>query len=161
MGPPLVAIYLMSDVGSIFGGWLSSALLRKGWSVNRARKTAMIGCASLVAPIVFAANARSTWTAVVLIGLAAAGHLGFAGNLFTLTSDLFPEKAVGSVVGFGGMFGAVGGILLAQTAGRVLQATGSYYTLFAAAPVAYLLAVGVVHGLLPHLEPLPESELPT
>jgi ACS family hexuronate transporter-like MFS transporter len=161
MGPPLVAIYLMSDVGSIFGGWLSSTLLRRGWSVNRARKTAMIVCASLVVPIVFAANAQSTWTAVVLIGLAAAGHLGFTGNLFTLTSDVFPEKTVGSVVGFGGMFGAVGGILLAQTAGRVLQATGSYYTLFVAAPAAYLVAIAVVHGLLPRLEPLPASALTT
>jgi ACS family hexuronate transporter-like MFS transporter len=153
MGPPLVTIYVMADIGSVLGGWLSSTFLRSGWSVNRARKFSMILCASFVAPIVFAASAHSTGVAVVLIGLAAAGHQGFAANLFTLTSDLFPEKAVASVCGFGGMFGAIGGILIALVVGLVLQATGSYYTLFIAAPTAYVLAIGVVHILSPQLEP--------
>ena len=152
MGPSLVAIYLMSDLGSIGGGWLSSALLRRGRSVNHARKVAMMVCALAVVPIVFAAGARSTWVAVVLIGLAAAGHLGFASNLFAVTADLFPENAVGSAVGFGGMFGAAGGILLAQAAGRILQGTGSYYALFVGAPIAYVLAILVLHALSPRLE---------
>jgi ACS family hexuronate transporter-like MFS transporter len=150
----------MADVGSVFGGWLSSALLRGGWSLNRARKGAIILCAALVAPIVFAAGARSTWAAVVLIGLAAAGHQGFTANLFTLTSDLFPEKAVASVCGFGGMFGAIGGILIALVVGLVLQATGSYTMLFVAAPTAYLLAIVVVHLLSPRLDPLQAAQLP-
>ena len=152
MGPPLVAIYLMSDVGSIVGGWLSSALLRRGWTVNRARKLSMMVCALAVVPIVFAAHARSTWEAVLFIGMAAAGHLGFAGNLFAVAADLFPESAVGSAVGIGGMFGAAGGILLAQTAGRVLQLTGSYYALFAGAPIAYVFAIFLLHVLSPRLE---------
>jgi ACS family hexuronate transporter-like MFS transporter len=161
MGAPIVTIYLMSDVGSIFGGWLSSRLIKSGVSVNAARKTAMLACASLVAPLVFAANVDSVWVAAVLVGLATAGHQGFSANLFTLTSDLFPEKAVGSVVGLGGMAGAIGGIFIAQVAGRVLQATGSYYVLFLAAPSAYLVAIALIHTLSPRLEPVDASEIPT
>ncbi len=159
IGIPLVTIYLISDFGSIFGGWLSSSFIRGGWSINRARKTAMIICACLVAPIVFAARAESTWTAVLLISLATAGHQGFSANLFTLSSDLFPTKAVGSVAGLGGTAGAVGGIFIAQAAGSVLQAMGpnGYYVLFLTPPVAYLLAIGVVQVLSPRLEPIPSD----
>jgi ACS family hexuronate transporter-like MFS transporter len=106
-----------------------------------------------------ASSVDSPWTAVTLIGLAGAGQAGFSSNLFTLTSDLFPEKVVGSVVGFGGMFGAIGGILMAQTAGRVVHATGSYGALFLAVPLAYLFAIGMIHLLSPRLEPLKVSDL--
>jgi ACS family hexuronate transporter-like MFS transporter len=160
LGPPLVTIYLMSDVGSIAGGWLSSRLIRMGWTVNAARKGAMVACALCVVPIVFAAQAESVWTAAILVGLATAGHQGFSANLFTLPSDLFPEKAVGSVVGLGGMAGAIGGIFVAQVAGRVLEATGSYYVLFLAAPTAYLLALAMIQSLSPRLEPVESVDLP-
>ena len=161
IGPPLVAIYLISDVGSVFGGWLSSTFIRRGWSINRARKTAMIVCACLVAPIVFAAEAKSTWTAVILIGMATAGHQGFSANLFTLTSDLFPTKAVGSVVGFGGMGGAIGGIFIAQAAGTILQAMGAsgYYILLLLPPIAYTLAIIIIHVLSPRLEPIRPEDI--
>ena len=149
----------MSGVGSVAGGWLSSRLIQLGWTVNAARKVSMFTFASLVAPIIFASNVESPWTAAILIGLATAGHQGFSANLFTLTSDLFPQRAVGSVVGIGGMAGAVSGMLLAELVGRVLQSTGSYYFLFLAPPVAYLLAIGIIHLFLPRLEPLTESEL--
>jgi ACS family hexuronate transporter-like MFS transporter len=160
LGLPLVVIYLMSDVGSIAGGWLSSAMIRRGSSVNVARKLSMAVCALSVVPLVFAANAESVWTGAILIGLATAGHQGFSANLFTLPSDLFPEKAVGSVVGIGGMAGAIGGIFVAQVAGRVLEATGSYYVLFLAAPTAYLVALVVIQTLSPQLEPVSVSDLP-
>ncbi|WP_394831572.1 MFS transporter [Pendulispora rubella] len=163
IGLPLVTIYLISDVGSIFGGWLSSTFIRRGWTINRSRKVAMILCACLVPPIVFAANVGSTWTAVLLIGLATAGHQGFSANLFTLTSDLFPTKAVGSVVGFGGMGGAIGGIFIAQLAGTVLQAMGpsGYYVLLLLPPMAYTLAIVSIHLLSPRLEPIRSEELPS
>jgi ACS family hexuronate transporter-like MFS transporter len=161
IGAPLVTIYLMSDLGSIAGGWLSSRLIRAGLSVNWARKASMIACALCVAPIVFAAGAESVWTATILIGLATAGHQGFSANLFTLPSDLFPEKAVGSVVGMGGMAGAIGGIFVAQAAGRVLEATGSYYVLFLAAPAAYFLALGTIQTLTPLLKPVEAADLPS
>ena len=99
MGLPLVIVYLAADVGSVFGGWFSSALIKRGWSVNKARKTAMLVCAIAVVPIMFASRAENLWTAVALVGLATAAHQGWSANLFTLTSDMFPRRAVGSVVG--------------------------------------------------------------
>jgi ACS family hexuronate transporter-like MFS transporter len=153
IGLPLVVIYLVADVGSIGGGWVSSALLKRGWSVNAARKTAMLGCALSVVPIIFAARASHLWVAVGLVSLAAAAHQGWSANLFTVASDLFPKQAVGSVVGLGGMAGAVGGMLIALVVGEILQRTGSYVPIFLIAGGAYLLALLVVHVLTPRLEP--------
>ncbi len=154
LGPPLVVIYLMTDVGSVGGGWLSSALLRRGWSLNRARKSALALCALCVVPIFFASRVEGLWPAVLLIGLAASAHQGFSANLFTLVSDTVPAAAVSSVVGIGGMAGAIGGMFVAQAVGHLLEWTGSYDVPFACASVAYLVALLVIHGLLPRLEPL-------
>ena len=154
IGLPLVTVYLISDVGSIGGGWISSTLLHRGASVNLARKVAMLICACIVVPIVFAYHAQSMWVAVVLIGMAAAGHQGFSANLFTMTSDLFPAQAVASVVGIGGMAGAVGGMFIATLVGYILQRSGSYRIPFLIAGSSYLLAVGVIHLLTPHLQPV-------
>jgi MFS transporter, ACS family, hexuronate transporter len=153
VGPPLVAIYLIADVGSIGGGWLSSALIKRGWSVNAGRKTAMLACALAVIPMVFASGAKDLWVAVTLIGVAAAAHQGWSANLFTLTSDMFPRQAVGSVVGFGGMMGAVGGMLIAKLTGYILDASGSYVPVFLMAAFAYVVALAVIHVLVPRLEP--------
>jgi ACS family hexuronate transporter-like MFS transporter len=153
MGPPLVAIYLIADIGSIGGGWLSSRLIKRGWSVNAGRKTAMLACALSVLPMVFASGAKDLWVAVALISLAAAAHQGWSANLFTLVSDMFPKQAIGSVVGFGGMAGAVGGMLIAKLTGYILNATGSYVPVFLIAAFAYVVALGVIHLLVPRLEP--------
>ncbi len=153
LGPPLVAIFLMADVGSIAGGWLAGRFLARGWSVNRARKSAMLVCALAVVPIVFAVRADDLWVAVGLIGLATAAHQGWSANVFTLTSDMFPRHAVASVVGIGGLGGAVGGMLIATFTGFLLEATGSYVPVFMMAGSAYLLALAVVHVLAPRLEP--------
>ena len=154
VGPPLVAIYLIADVGSIGGGWLSSRLIKRGWSVNAGRKTAMLVCALAVrADGVRVASATDLWVAVALIGLAAAAHQGWSANLFTLVSDMFPRQAVGSVVGLGGMAGAVGGMLIAKLTGYILEATGSYVPVFLIAASAYLIALGLIHLLVPKLEP--------
>jgi ACS family hexuronate transporter-like MFS transporter len=152
VGPPLVAIYLIADVGSIGGGWLSSWLLKRGWTVNAARKTAMLVCASAVLPIVFAPHVKELWTAVAIVGLAAAAHQGWSANLFTLVSDTFPRRAVGSVVGFGGMAGAVGGMLVAKATGYLLEWTNSYAPVFFIAGSAYFIALGVIHVLMPKIE---------
>jgi len=153
VGPPLVAIYLIADIGSIGGGWLSSALLKRGATTNRARKTAMLVCALLVTPIVFASQVKSLWSAVILVGIAAAAHQGWSANIFTLVSDMFPRRAVGSVTGIGGMAGAVGGMLIALVTGEILQRTGSYVPIFWVAGCTYLLALLVIHLLVPNLEP--------
>jgi ACS family hexuronate transporter-like MFS transporter len=154
VGPPLVAIYLIADVGSIGGGWLSSALLKRGWSANAGRKTAMFVCAVAVLPMVFASGASSLWIAVGLVGLAAAAHQGWSANLFTLTTDMFPRQAIGSVVGLGGFAGAVGGMLIAKITGYILEASGSYVPIFFMAAFAYLTALLVIHLLVPKLEPV-------
>jgi MFS transporter, ACS family, aldohexuronate transporter len=154
LGPPLVAIYVMADVGSIAGGWFSSALIRRGWPVYRARKTAMLTCALLVVPIVFAATASSLWVAVGLIGLAAASHQGFSANLLTFPSDMFPRRTVASVAGIGGFGGAVGGMGIATFTGYLLEWTHSYMPVFMLAATAYLVALFVIQILLPRLEPL-------
>lgn len=150
---PLITIYLLADVGSVGGGWISSALIRRGWSVNHGRKTAMLLCAVAVVPVVFAARASSVTMAVLLIGLAAAAHQGWSANIFTLVSDMFPKRAVASVVGFGGMFGAIGGMVIAKFVGYVLEWTGSYVPIFIMAGSAYLIALLVIHLLVPKMTP--------
>lgn len=154
VGPPLVAIYLISDVGSIAGGWFSSSLIKRGWTVNAARKTAMLAAAIAVVPMVFAAQATSLFVAVALIGLAAAAHQAWSCNLYTLVSDTFPRQAVGSVIGFGGMMGAIGGMLIAKVTGALLEWTGSYVPVFLLAGSTYLVALAIVHLLVPRLTPV-------
>jgi ACS family hexuronate transporter-like MFS transporter len=161
MGLPLVAIYLIADVGSIGGGWLSSRLIKSGWSVNAARKSTMLLCALLVTPIVFASQVSGVWSAVAIIGLAAAAHQGFSANIFTLVSDMFPKQAVGSVVGFGGMAGAIGGMLIAKIVGYALQWTGSYFVPFAIAAGAYLVSMAVIQVLAPRLDPPKDFATPS
>jgi ACS family hexuronate transporter-like MFS transporter len=166
IGPPMITVFLMADVGSIAGGWLSSRLMRAGWSANAARKTAMLVCALCVVPVVAAPllagrwvildryPMEGMWIAVLLIGLASAAHQGFSANLFTLTSDMFPRSAVGSVVGIGGFAGAMGGFLMNLTAGYLKQQTGNYVAMFSAAASAYLVALLIMHILVPRLEPI-------
>jgi ACS family hexuronate transporter-like MFS transporter len=154
VGPPLVAIFLAADAGSIAGGWLSSRLIARGWSVNAARKTTMLTCALLVLPIGLAARTADLWTAVALVALAAAARQGWSSNLFTLTSDMFPRQAVASVVGLGGMMGAISGMLIAGVIAAILQMTGSYVPIFAIASGAYLVALACVHLLAPQLDPV-------
>lgn len=153
-GPPLVAVYLLADVGSVGGGWLSSRLISGGWSVNRGRKTTMLICALCVTPISVAIYAQDLLVAVGVIGLAAAAHQGWSANLFTLVSDVFPRRAVATVVGFGAAGGAIGGMFIAKFAGWTLETTGSYLPLLAFASVAYLVALGVIHLLTPRLTPV-------
>lgn len=153
LGPPLIVIYLVADVGSIGGGWLSSRLIKKGWTVNAARKTTMLICALAVTPIVFASEVSNLWAAVGLISLAAAAHQGWSANIFTTASDMFPRRAVGSVVGIGGTAGSIGGIFIASATGHILQLTGSYHVVFVLAGIAYLIALAVIHMLAPKLEP--------
>jgi ACS family hexuronate transporter-like MFS transporter len=144
IGLPLVVIYAMTTIGSIGGGWISSALLRAGWSVNGARKTAMLICACCVLPIAFVSQVDNLWGAVAIVGLAAAAHQGWSANLFTTASDLFPKRALGAVVGIGGMAGVIG---------QVLQRTGHYWVLFAIGASAYLIAFAIMHLLTPRMQP--------
>lgn len=154
LGLPLIVIYVIADVGSIGGGWLSSSLIKRGRSVNRGRKTAMFVCALAVVPVVIASITTNLWVAVLLISLAAAAHQGWSANLFTTVSDMFPRQAVGSVVGIGGMAGSIGGMLIASAVGLILQYTNnSYFSIFVIAASAYLIALLIIQLLAPRLEP--------
>ncbi len=152
IGLPLVAVYLAASIGSIGGGWISSMLMANGQTVNFSRKTAMLICALCVVPMFFAAQASSLWVAVGLISLAAAAHQGWSANLFTTVSDMFPKQAVGSVVGIGGMAGAVGGMFIAKLVGYILDATGSYVPIFIIAGSAYLAALLLFHLIIPKMQ---------
>ena len=151
-GLPIAVIYIIADVGSVGGGWISSWLIKRGWTINKSRKTAMLVCALAVVPIVLASVTSSLWLGVILIGIAAAAHQGWSANLFTLTSDTFPKQAVGSVVGIGGMFGAIGGMVIAPLVGYILAKSNSYVPIFIIAASAYLVALLVIHLLAPKLE---------
>jgi ACS family hexuronate transporter-like MFS transporter len=154
LGLPLVVVYQASTIGSIGGGWISSTLLKRGWKLNSARKTAMLICAVAVTSVIFVARTGGNmWLAVALVSVAAAGHQGWSANLFTLASDMFPRGAVGSVVGFGGMGGAIGGMLVAPAVGYWLDwSHGAYGPLFVVAGSMYLLALGLIHLLVPKLK---------
>jgi MFS transporter, ACS family, hexuronate transporter len=160
-GPPLVVVYLVSDLGSVAGGWLSSRLIRGGASVNRARKSTMLLASVLVMPVTLAMYADGLWLAVAILGLATAGHQAFSANLYTFPSDVFPKRAVASVVGIGGTAGAIGGMLMAKYAGWVLDKLGSYTPIFVVAGAAYLLALAAIQLLSPRMSlvRLPESEV--
>jgi ACS family hexuronate transporter-like MFS transporter len=158
MGAPLIAIYLMADVGSIGGGWLSSRLIKQGWSVNKSRKTALLVCAICVVPVFWASKVSNLWLATFIVGLAASAHQGFSANLFTLVSDTAPKQVVSSLVGLGGMAGAIGGMFIAKLAGYILQWTGEYKILFAIASCVYLVNLLIIHVLNPKHERMIFSE---
>lgn len=151
-GPPLVVIYLVSDLGSIAGGWMSSKLIHRGWSINAARKTTMLICAVAVTPIFFAQYVDDLWTAVAIISLATAAHQAWSANLYTLPGDTFPRKAVGSVIGIGGTAGAIGGMLFALYIGQILERIGSYELIFIVAGSVYLIALTLIHLLMPRMD---------
>ena len=148
---PLMAIYAFTCVGSIGGGWLSSFLLGRGWSLNAARKTALLVCALCVLPVLYAPYVGNMWVVTGLVALACAAHQGFSANMLTMPSDLFPKSAIGSVVGIGSMCGAVVGCVLFISAGYISRI--SYTPLFVYAGSGYLVALALIHVLSPKLEP--------
>jgi ACS family hexuronate transporter-like MFS transporter len=150
--PPFVA-----SLGSMAGGWLSGFWMKRGWTLNRARKSAMVIMAFLMPTGIAAVLAPKAWVALALIAVAMAAHQGWSANVFTLASDTFPKQDVGSVVGLGGAAGAVGGMIIAPVAGYILQYTHSYIPLFIIAGVMHPLAMGLVQLLIPKVKPVAEK----
>src|SRR3989475_1208434 len=158
---PLIVVYVVADVGSIGGGWLSSALIKRGWTVNRARKTTMLAMALLIVPTALAPLAGSMWTAVLVVSVAAAAHQGWSANVYTLASDMFPRGAVASVVGIAGFAGAMGGVVFQRVTGRILDATGhNYAPMFLVCGLAYVSAWTIIHLLVPTLQPALSATAP-
>ena len=148
----IMMIYAVASVGSIAGGWLAGHFMKKGWTTNKARKITMLICAVAVFPVFYAAFTTDKWVAAILMTLAASAHQAWSANAFSLAGDMFPKRVVGSVTGLGGMFGAAGGIVLFLITGKVLKATGNYIPVFIMASVGYLLALAIIHLLVPKLE---------
>lgn len=161
MGLPFLVIYLIADSGSIFGGWLSGAFMKKGWSVNKARKLTLLSCALIILPVCYVAITDNKWLAIFLIGLGAAGHQAWSANIFTLASDVFPKKATASVVGIGGMVGAAAGIVSNLILGSVLDEANNtgFFWAFLVAGSLYAIILGLVHLLMPGMTPVSMEEL--
>jgi MFS transporter, ACS family, hexuronate transporter len=152
LGPPLIVVYVISMIGSVFGGWLPKGFVGLGMQLKTARIAAMLTCACLVVPIAFAGGLHSIWMAVALLSVATSAHQGWSANIFTTVSDMFPAEYVGTVVSFGQVGGALGGAIFAQVAGHVLQLTHSYVPLFLFSGFAYLVALGLLRTLAPGLK---------
>jgi MFS transporter, ACS family, hexuronate transporter len=150
---PLIIIYTVSGTGGIFGGWLSSHLIKRGKSIDYARKTIILFCAFMVFPVIAASSTENIWIATGLIAIAAAGHTGFAANIFTVVSDIFPKNTVGTVVGMSGFAGAIGGTLAASFVGLILEFTHSYFLIFMFASSMYFLAWGILKIMIPQIQP--------
>lgn len=153
IGLPFFTIYLASWGLGIFLGWLSSKFMKMGFSLNQGRKFSLLACALFAVPVAFVPHTTNMWLAVGLIALAAGGHCGWSANVFSLMSDIFPKKAVGTVAGFGGFAGAVGGAIVAFSVGKILQNIGTdgYAIPFAVAGSGYLIALLLVHLLVPKI----------
>jgi len=148
----IMMIYAIASVGSIAGGWLAGRFMKKGWTVNKARKVTMLICSAFVLPVVFSAITQDKWVAAILITIAASAHQAWSANVFSLAGDMFPKRVVGSVTGLGGMIGAIGGMVLFYITGKVLKQTGNYLPVFVMASLAYVGALLIVHLLVPRLE---------
>jgi len=148
----IMMIYVVASVGSIAGGWLAGAFMKRGWSVNKARKITMLICSAFVLPVVYSAITEDKWVAAILITIAASAHQAWSANVFSLAGDMFPRRVVGSVTGLGGMIGALGGMALFYVTGKVLKQTGNYLPVFVMASLAYIVALIIVHLLVPRLE---------
>jgi ACS family hexuronate transporter-like MFS transporter len=153
MGLPLLVIYNVCTIGSVFGGWLPAKFVGMGWSLNRARKTSMLLYAIAITPIIFVSRTHSLWQTIALVSLVTAAHQAWSCNLFTLVSDMFPRRTVASVVGIGACGGSIAMMFFGTLVGLILQNThGNYAPIFFMAGVAYLIAIGTIQLLVPRLE---------
>lgn len=151
--PFLTVVYVFSGVGSAIGGFASSALIKRGWTVNWARKVPMGVSAVMMPVVILAGQTRDPWTAALVVGVATAAHQSWSSLVFTIGTDMFPSRAVGSVTGLAGGLGSVSTILFAELTGRILQHdAGLYLPMFIACGTMYLAALAIIHVLVPRLE---------
>jgi ACS family hexuronate transporter-like MFS transporter len=149
----------MADAGSLLGGLASGSLIKKGWSINRARKITLLFCAIIILPVAFVPVLSYKWLAVFLIGLGAAGHQSWSINSYTLVPDIFPKKATASVIGIGKMIGVAVAIIADIALGTILDAVGNtgYFWAFVIAGFSYIFILGFVHLLTPKMTPLDDN----
>jgi len=159
IGLPFLIIFVMADFGSLFGGYVSGAFIKKGWSINKSRKMTMLACAIIILPVTLVPVITGKWLAVFLIGLAAAGHQAWSVNGYTMASDVFPKKATASVIGIGKMIGVAVAIIADIALGSVLDMANNsgYFWAFVIAGLSYLIILGFVHLLMPNMTPLDDN----
>lgn len=159
IGLPFLIIFIMADAGSLLGGLASGALIKKGMTINKARKITMLVCAILIMPVATVPFLADKWLAVFLIGLAAAGHQSWSINGYTLVSDVFPKKATASVTGIGKMVGVAVAIIADIALGSVLDTANNkgYFWAFMIAGCSYIIILGFVHLLMPKMTPLDDN----
>jgi len=159
IGPPFLVIFIMADAGSLLGGLFSGALIKKGWSINKARKITLLINAIIILPVALVPVVASKWLAVLLIGLGAAGHQSWSINSYTLVPDVFPKKATASVIGIGKMVGVAVAIIADLALGAVLDTADNtgYFWAFTIAGLSYLVIIGFVHLLMPKMIPLDDN----
>jgi len=159
IGLPFLVIFIMADVGSLAGGWASGALIKRGWTINAARKITMLVCAIIILPVSFVPVLADKWLAVFLIGLGAAGHQSWSINSYTLVSDVFPKKATASVTGIGKMVGVAVAIIADIALGAVLDTANNsgYFWAFVIAGMSYIIVLFFVHLLMPKMTPLDDN----
>ena len=151
---PLIVIYTVSSIGGIGGGWISSKFIKRGKSIDFARKTTILMSALIITPVMLVSQTQNLWLAVGLIALAAAGHQGWAANIFTIISDIYPKKAVASMVGISGFVGAIGGALSAAFVGILLESTDSYFLIFLVASSVYLINWLILKIFIKEIKPI-------
>lgn len=159
IGLPFLIIFLMADAGSLLGGYASGLLIRKGWTINKARKITLLVCAVIILPVIFVPVTDSKWIAIWLIGLGAAGHQSWSINSYTLVPDVFPRKATASVIGIGKMVGVAVAIAADIALGSVLDTANNsgYFWAFMLAGLSYVIILGFVHLLMPSMTPLDDN----
>jgi MFS transporter, ACS family, hexuronate transporter len=159
IGLPFLVIFIMADAGSLLGGLASGALIKKGWTINMARKITLLVCAIIILPVSLVPVLSSKWLAVFLIGLGAAGHQSWSINSYTLVPDVFPKKATASVIGIGKMVGVGVSIVADLILGAVLDTAGNsgYFWAFVIAGFSYIAILGFVHMLMPKMTPLDDN----
>ncbi|WP_448518937.1 MFS transporter [Rhodoflexus sp.] len=149
---PLIVLFLVADLGSVSGGWLSSFWLRQGRSLDYARRNSLLVCALLAVPVSLAAHMPSAAGAIALVALAAAAYQGWSANIFTIITDLYPKNAVASMSGLAGMSGAIGGSVFSSFIGYLLETTGSYKLIFGGAGLIFISAWLLLRVFLPILQ---------
>lgn len=156
IGLPFLVIFLLADVGSLFGGYISGYFIKIGWTINKARKITMLCCAIIILPVTLVPIITSKWLAVFIIGIGAAGHQAWSINGYTLVPDVFPKKAIASVIGIGKMVGVTVAVLADFALGSVLDTANNtgYFWAFVFAGTSYLIILGFVHLLMPKMTPL-------
>jgi ACS family hexuronate transporter-like MFS transporter len=137
----------------------SGALIKKGWSINKARKITLLVNAIIILPVALVPIMASKWMAVFLIGIGAFGHQSWSINSYTLVPDVFPKKATASVIGIGKMVGVVVAIFADIALGSVLDTAGNsgYFWAFIIAGFSYIFILGFVHLLMPKMTPLDDN----